>query len=378
MKLGPVYDKERPSLVLVQGDTETAFAAAICAFFHKIPVAHVEAGLRTYNRFSPYPEEAFRSMISRVTSLNFAPTDIAANNLLKERVPRNEIFMTGNTVVDAVNYILKNPRKYRRLPVDEILKDNKEFILFTCHRSENIGEPMKVIFDAIKTIALKHPEINIIYPVHLNPAVKKVAYSSLKNVKNIYLIRPGDYLSTLFLLKKCKLVITDSGGLTEEATILKKPTVIVKNITERKESVESGTAILAGIHDTDTIVKYVEKILSDPATHKKMSSGKSDVYGKGDAAKRIVERLIKYFHFPVKVDDEDLKKSENSAIRWLIRSGIQDEQGRIKGYYRPKLFRPGLSGEVRFRKNGGEYPFIYPEITGYAMSSFLQLYKSLP
>ena len=281
-----VLNEVKPDMVLVHGDTTTSFITTLSAFYHKIPVGHVEAGLRTYNIYSPYPEEFNRQAVDIICDMYFAPTNNAKNNLLKEGKNTNDIFVTGNTVIDALNTTIKHDF------IDDNIfwaKDSR-MILVTSHRRENLGKKMKGMFNAIKRIANDYDDVKIIFPVHKNPKVRKLAYDILGDVKNIRLIEPLDPVSFHNYMNNCYLILTDSGGVQEEAPTLGKPVLVMRDTTERPEGVEAGTLKLVGSDETK-IYFETKKLLDDNETYKKMSEAKNP-FGDGMASKRIVESII--------------------------------------------------------------------------------------
>lgn len=284
-----------PDMVLVQGDTTTALCAATSAFFRKIKVVHIEAGLRTYNMQSPFPEEYNRQMISKITDLHFAPTEHAKNNLLNENIDSSTVFVTGNTVIDALLFtqkkISENSAKYKW---DYPWSSNaKPFILITGHRRENFGHGFENMCNAIKDLSIKYHEYNFIYPVHLNPNVQRPVYEILSKQENIYLISPLDYIQFTSLLADCYFVLTDSGGVQEEAPSLGKPVLIMRDTTERQEAISEGVAVLVGT-DKEKIVAEVSKLIEDKNAYKIMSTSKNP-FGRGDSAEQIVDQILRYF-----------------------------------------------------------------------------------
>lgn len=280
----------KPDLVLVHGDTATALAAALAAFYAKIPVGHVEAGLRTYDLQSPFPEEADRCLISRLAALNFAPTEANAENLRRERVP-GEIFVTGNTVIDAMK--MPSKRTAFRSPELAQLDFSRRIVTLTCHRRENYGEPMESIFSAVKELAERHGDITVIYPVHSAPEVRSAAKRILGSTQNVKLIEPLDALDMRLLLSRSYFVMTDSGGLQEEAPALGKPVLLLRRETERPEAVEVGTVKLTGVR-RDDILRDAELLLTDPAAYERMANAVKP-YGDGHAAERIADTIIEHF-----------------------------------------------------------------------------------
>ena len=286
--LGGVLREAKPDLVLVHGDTTTTFASALGAFYEKIPVGHVEAGLRTFDRYSPFPEEMNRCMVARLATYHFAPTAQNAKNLKNENV-RENIFVTGNTVIDAMKYTIGDGTF--TTPVLQSLDfANRRVIAMTCHRRENYGEPMENIFRAVRRMAEAHPEITVVYPVHLSPYVRDTAKRILGGVENILLIDPLDAMEMHRLMAKSFFIMTDSGGLQEEAPALGKPVLVLRRETERPEAVEAGTVELAGV-DEDHIFARAEALLTDDALYERMARAVNP-YGDGTACKRIAECIL--------------------------------------------------------------------------------------
>ncbi len=287
--LKDVLETERPDIVLVQGDTTTAFAAALAAFYCKIPVGHVEAGLRTLDKYRPFPEEINRRLISHLADLHFAPTARAKENLLAEGIDISSIFVTGNTVIDALFMILDRTKPQDPLQ-DLELDPNKRLILVTAHRRENFGEGLVNICRALKKIVRQAPDVEIVYPVHLNPNVRSTAEKFLRGVKRVHLIEPLDYIAFVHLMKRAYLILTDSGGIQEEAPSLGKPVLVLRETTERPEAIEAGVAKLVGTK-TENIVEATLQLLQDTQEYKKMASAQNP-FGDGMAAKRIVHILL--------------------------------------------------------------------------------------
>ncbi|MBK8087415.1 MAG: UDP-N-acetylglucosamine 2-epimerase (non-hydrolyzing) [Chitinophagaceae bacterium] len=285
----------KPDIVLVQGDTTTAMCAATAAFYRKIKVGHVEAGLRTYNMQSPFPEEFNRQVISKITDLHFAPTKLAGENLAKEHADASTVFVTGNTVIDALQCtqkkISEDAATYKR---DYPWTANgKPFILITGHRRENFGSGFENMCHAIKELSVKYSGYNFVYPVHLNPNVQKPVQEILSGQENIYLIPPLDYIQFTSLLAGCYFVLTDSGGVQEEAPGLGKPVLVMRDTTERQEAVTAGVAMLVGT-DKEKIILEASRLIEDKEAYKKMSTAQNP-FGKGDSAEQIVEQVIRYF-----------------------------------------------------------------------------------
>lgn len=284
-KIGDVLEREKPDVVLVHGDTSTAFAAALACFYRQIPVGHVEAGLRTYNLYSPFPEEFNRQAISIVSKYNFAPTEKAKNNLLQEGKTPENIYVTGNTAIDALKTTVKEEYFHKEL---EWAKDSR-MILITAHRRENLGEPMKNMFKAIKRVLDEHDNVKAIYPIHMNPLVRETAQAVFGQDDRIHIIEPLDVLDFHNFQKRSYLILTDSGGVQEEAPSLGKPVLVMRDTTERPEGIEAGTLKLVGT-EVETIYKTFTELLDNPEEYKKMSQA-SNPYGDGFASERIADIL---------------------------------------------------------------------------------------
>lgn len=289
-KLEDILRNEKPHLILVQGDTTTAFAASLAAYYLKIKVGHIEAGLRTDDKYRPFPEEMNRRLIGAIGDLHFAPTDKARENLLREGTDPGTIFVTGNTVIDSLLDISR--RKYRFIDprIEKIISKKRKIILVTAHRRESFGGPLKSICEALKEIAASF-DIEVVYPVHLNPNVQDTVKQILSGIKNIHLIEPLEYEPFVHLMKKSYIVLTDSGGVQEEAPSLGKPVLVMREVTERPEGIKAGTAKLVGMR-REKIVSEVSKLLSSKAAYDKMAKAVNP-YGDGKAAKRIVKIILK-------------------------------------------------------------------------------------
>jgi len=288
---------ERPDMALVQGDTTTVLMAALACFYHRIPIGHVEAGLRTGNIWSPFPEEANRKLASNLMTLHFPPTELSQQNLLDEHVPADQITITGNTVIDALHMEISRQdepdvRKSNESHFNELLGDDwnsRPFVLITGHRRENFGGGFEQICAALGTLAKRFSDHQFVYPVHLNPNVQGPVYEQLGDFENIKLIPPQGYREFVALMNACQVVLTDSGGVQEEAPGLGKPVLVMRDTTERPEGVDAGTVKLIGTH-AETIIAEVSSLLTDPAAYQAMSEAVNP-YGDGQAAQRIVERL---------------------------------------------------------------------------------------
>ena len=288
--LRDVLAEARPDLVLVHGDTTTTFVGALAAFYQQIPVGHVEAGLRTHNKYSPYPEEMNRKLTGVLTDLHFAPTETARQNLLQENVLPESIFVTGNTVIDALLSTV-NP-SYRF--VDELLSsvsfETSRVILVTTHRRENLGEPMRQVYQALKRIVLEVPDVEIIFPVHKNPKVREVVDSVLGNLPRVHLTDPMDYEPFANLMDRATMILTDSGGIQEEAPSLGKPVLVLRDTTERPEAIDAGTVRLIGTAE-ETVYSEIKALLTDPDQYRAMSEA-ANPYGDGKASARIVQAIL--------------------------------------------------------------------------------------
>ena len=278
--------------LMVQGDTTTAFAAALAAFYRRIPVAHVEAGLRTGDIQNPYPEEANRRLAAVVTDLHFAPTAIARENLLAEGVSSDRVVVTGNTVVDAVHALMKMGAMDQPLP-DGIPDDGSKIILVTSHRRESWGDDLENICAALRTLVFRFPEVRVVYPVHLNPNVRGTVQECLAGVDRVHLTPPMDYFTFSSLLRRCHLVLTDSGGVQEEAPAYGKPVLVLRKVTERPEASMIGMSVIVGT-SREAIVSEASKLINNQAAYQAMAQGENP-YGDGRAAERIVESLARWF-----------------------------------------------------------------------------------
>ncbi len=283
-----VLQQARPDIVLVQGDTTSAFAVALTAFYEGIPVGHIEAGLRTWNIHSPFPEEANRRLISTIAQYHFAPTEGNRQNLLRKNITPESILVTGNTVIDALYYLLTKYTSHSF--ADQFCVNSERLILVTAHRRENFGEPIKNICHALIEIIDQHPDIEIVYPVHLNANVQKPVRALLSGNQRIHLLDPVDYLDLCSLLNKAYLVLTDSGGIQEEAPALGKPVIVLRNETERPEAVETGTVVVVGT-TTKKIFDKAHELLTNEQAYQKMARA-INPYGDGKAANRIADFLL--------------------------------------------------------------------------------------
>ena len=287
-----VLEEAQPDLVLVHGDTSTTFAGALAAFYHKIPVGHVEAGLRTYDKYSPFPEEMNRTLVGDIAALHFSPTPANAENLRREAV-RGEIFVTGNTVIDAMQTTVRQDFRFAAQELNALDFENKRVIVLTCHRRENYGQPMHDILRAVRHVVETHPDVEVVYPVHLSPIVRACAQEELGDVARVHLIDPVDVEQMHNLMARCCFVMTDSGGLQEEAPALGKPVLVLRRETERPEAVAAGTVKLAGVA-YDEIVRLANALLEQPALYRQMAQAVNP-YGDGRACTRIADAIAWHF-----------------------------------------------------------------------------------
>jgi UDP-N-acetylglucosamine 2-epimerase (non-hydrolysing) len=288
-RIDRVLLREKPDWVLTQGDTTTAMTATLAAFYRRVKVGHVEAGLRTGDRFHPFPEEVNRKVADGICDLHFAPTEAARQNLLREGVNESSITMTGNTVIDALLDIVGRPYVWGEGPLSRVPR-HKRLILLTAHRRENFGRPLENICAAVKALVARFADIHVVCPVHLNPNVRRVIRRALGHEEQVTLLDPVEYLPMAQLLKHCYLVLTDSGGLQEEAPGLGKPVLVLREVTERPEGVEAGTARVVGM-ETQNIIREVARLLESPAEYERMAR-LVNPYGDGKASARIVSRLL--------------------------------------------------------------------------------------
>jgi UDP-N-acetylglucosamine 2-epimerase (non-hydrolysing) len=294
-KVGEIVRQEKPDYLMVQGDTTTSMAASLAAFYQKVKVAHIEAGLRTWNKMHPYPEEINRKIIDSVSDLCFAHTEQAKQNLLREGIAEENIEVTGNTVIDALFDTAARDFDLKETVLENIPFNDRKVILVTAHRRENFGQPLVNICNSIKEIAMRYPsEVYFVYPVHLNPNVQEPVYSILDGIKNVLLTGPLDYEPFIQLMKRSYLILTDSGGLQEEAPSLGRPVLVLREVTERPEAVDAGTVRIVGINHKKIIERTVE-LLEDDREYKRMSRAVNP-YGDGKASTRIIARLLKEAH----------------------------------------------------------------------------------
>ena len=289
--LEEVIKEVKPNIVLVHGDTTTTFAGALAAFYNQVAIGHVEAGLRTYDKYSPYPEEMNRQMVDRLSDMYFAPTEISKNNLLKENIDESKIYITGNTAIDAMSTTVDENYTHPEL---DWINAGERMILLTAHRRENLGEPMRHIFRAIKRVVDEFSDVKVIYPIHMNPKVREVANEVFGDADRVKLIEPLEVFDFHNFQNKSYIILTDSGGIQEEAPSLGKPVLVLRDTTERPEGIKAGTLKLVGT-DEDVIYEETKKLLLDKKEYEKMSKA-SNPYGDGHASERIVDAIIEYFN----------------------------------------------------------------------------------
>lgn len=291
--LDNVIKEVKPDLVLVHGDTSTSFVGALAAFYNQVAVGHVEAGLRTYDIYSPFPEEMNRQLTGRIAKLHFSPTVKNKNNLLVENIAEENIYITGNTVIDSLKTTVRKDYEF----TDETLKamdfENKRVIVVTAHRRENLGKPLEDICNAIKTVVEEYKDVEVVYPVHLNPAVRETVFDILGDNDRIHLIDPIDVSELHNAIDRSYMVMTDSGGIQEEAPALAKPVLVLRHETERPEAVEAGTVKLAGV-DKDTIIAMAKELLDNKEEYSKMAHA-ANPYGDGEASRRITKAILSFF-----------------------------------------------------------------------------------
>ena len=285
-----VIKEARPDLILVHGDTTTTFAGALAAFYQQVAIGHVEAGLRTDNKYSPYPEEMNRQMVDRLTDMFFAPTALSRENLLRENVPAEKIYVTGNTAIDAMATTVRGDYTHPEL---DWISEKERLILLTAHRRENLGDPMRSIFRGVRRIVDEFPDVKVLYPIHLNPVVRQVAKEVFEGCERVRLIEPLEVFDFHNFQNRSFIILTDSGGIQEEAPSLGKPVLVLRDTTERPEGIEAGTLKLVGT-DEETIYREARRLLTDEAEYRRMSRS-SNPYGDGHASERIADAIIEKF-----------------------------------------------------------------------------------
>lgn len=288
-----ILKREKPDLILVHGDTTTTFAAALAGFYCGVKVGHVEAGLRSFDKYQPYPEEMNRLLTTRLADINFAPTTLSKANLLEENIDENSIYVTGNTAVDCLKYSLSENYEFENEVLRKIDFNKKKIIAMTAHRMENLGEPLENICRAVEKIVKTHENVEVVYAVHLNPVVQETARSILGNVKNVHLIDPPNMVEMHNLMSRSHFILTDSGGLQEEGTSMGKPVVVLRNVTERPEGLTAGTLVLAGT-DENRIFNVASEIITNEHIYSNMANAKNP-YGDGNASERILNDILYYF-----------------------------------------------------------------------------------
>ena len=302
--LDEVIKKEQPDIVLVHGDTSTSFVAGLAAFYNQVTVGHVEAGLRTYDKYSPFPEEMNRQLTGRIADLHFSPTKQNRENLLKENISDESIYITGNTVIDALKTTVKKDYKFKEEILNTIDFDNRRVIIVTAHRRENLGEPLENICNALKTIVEEYKDVELVYPVHLNPAVRETAFGILGDMDRVHLINPLDVEDLHNAMAKSFMVMTDSGGIQEEAPALAKPVLVLRRETERPEAGAAGTVKIAGV-DKEVIISLAKELLDSEDAYNKMARA-ANPYGDGEASRRTAQAILYHFNKGEKPDTLDV------------------------------------------------------------------------
>lgn len=297
MGLKPVMEEAKPDMVLVHGDTTTTFAGALAAFYAQIPVGHVEAGLRTGNKYSPYPEEMNRKLTGAIADMHFSPTGTSKANLLKENVQPENILVTGNTVIDALQTTVHSDYHFADEDFNKVFATGHKLILMTTHRRENLGEPMRHVYRALKSVLETHEDVEAIFPVHKNPKVREIVDQELGHLSRVHLIEPMDYEPFANLMAKVDIVLTDSGGIQEEAPALGKPVLVLRDTTERPEAVEAGTVKLIGTAYED-VLRETNRLLDDEKHYRSMAEA-ANPYGDGKACERIIKAILRKNGYPV-------------------------------------------------------------------------------
>lgn len=300
--LKEVIEEAKPDMVLVHGDTTTTFAGALAAFYSQVPVGHVEAGLRTGNKYSPYPEEMNRKLTGSIADMHFAPTATSRENLLKENVSRDSIVVTGNTVIDALQTTVKANYEFADADFNKIFARGNRLILVTTHRRENLGEPMRNVYKALRKVLETHADVEAIFPVHKNPKVREIVQEELGGLDRVHLIEPMDYEPFANLMGKVDIVLTDSGGIQEEAPALGKPVLVLRDTTERPEAVDAGTVKLIGTA-YDDVLRETNLLLDDPQHYQKMAEA-ANPYGDGRACERIIKIILQKKGYNIKILSE--------------------------------------------------------------------------
>ncbi|MBQ1417500.1 MAG: UDP-N-acetylglucosamine 2-epimerase (non-hydrolyzing) [Selenomonas sp.] len=293
MGLDKVLEQEKPDIVLVHGDTTTTFAGALAAYYHQTTVGHVEAGLRTHNKYSPFPEEMNRKLTGCIADLNFAPTETSESNLLAENVKDDSIFVTGNTVIDALHHTVREDFQFADDMLRNIDFENKRIILVTTHRRENLGEPMRHVYKALRRLTEDFDDVEVVFPVHKNPKVREVVKEELGDLQKVHLIDPLDYEPFANLMHKAHLILTDSGGVQEEAPALGKPVLVLRDTTERPEAVAAGTVKLIGT-DSERVYSEAKTLLTDKEEYSRMAESVNP-YGDGKASARIIQAILYHY-----------------------------------------------------------------------------------
>ncbi len=345
--LEPILVKEKPDWIVVQGDTITVMAASMAAFFHMVRVAHIEAGMRTFDKYSPFPEEINRRMTSVVADLHISATELGATNLKREGVSAQRIAITGNTVIDSLHRVARMPFDPKGTPLEPLV-GVKPLVVVTAHRRENFGEGMRHIAQTLRLLAAEHPELHLAYPVHLNPRARKYAYEILAGLDNVSLLPPLKYTEFVWLLKQAHFVITDSGGLQEEAAGMGKPALILRENTERPEGVEAGVAKLVGT-DRDELLSASRKLLHDPLEYKAMVSAECP-YGDGMAGERIIDALMGQQEARRRADRIYEYVSPRDPLDTLVNHGGRPNPGRRSSDRRLAAGHSRVAFDERYRR----------------------------
>jgi UDP-N-acetylglucosamine 2-epimerase (non-hydrolysing) len=319
-----------PNIVLVQGDTTTAFASALAAYYCKIPVGHIEAGLRSHDLYNPFPEEANRRLVSVLTRIHFAPTALSRNELLAEGVPVDHIVVTGNTVIDTLRALSNIPQSWVNTPLANIPADNSRLILVTSHRRESWGKDQENMCVALKELVVRHPDIRVIYPVHMNPNVRSTVNALLQGVDRIHLTEPLDYMTFVSLMRTCFLVLTDSGGIQEEAPTFHKPVLVLRRVTERPEASQFGMSKIVGM-SPENVVNEASNLLNSNDAYLDMSEG-DNPYGDGKASHRIVEAVARWFQgkTPLLEASQEFKLPPRPEFR-RRKSDVEEKKAAVAG-----------------------------------------------
>ena len=326
--LKDVLAEAQPDMVLVHGDTTTTFVGALASFYAQIPVGHVEAGLRTGNKFSPYPEEMNRKLTGAIADIHFAPTSTSKNNLLKENIDPAAIVVTGNTVIDALQTTVKADYRFTDSGLQKALAGGKRLILVTTHRRENLGEPMRHVYQALRKVLENHPDVEAIFPVHKNPKVREIVDEELGKLAQVHLIEPLDYEPFANLMAKVDIVLTDSGGIQEEAPALGKPVLVLRDTTERPEAVDAGTVKLVGTA-YDDVLRETSLLLDDSKYYQSMAEA-ANPYGDGRACERIIRKILHENGYDIKILSRQIKNARQGATQRQYEETLKSSEEAVK------------------------------------------------